>query len=178
MRLAEFDWLPILRRVVGVAAVAMALAVVGVWGGNFALRAAANQADGLDRILDRLLVLGWVEIVAGIAVLLGLTAGLWLHRPLWAPGVLPVVLGMVLHWGWLLLDRRVDLFGTSGFSDPDPELVRRAVARMWVMFAADSLAVLLLLLGAVLLIRRGPRVAVELESVEDAADAVAKTPAA
>jgi hypothetical protein len=68
--------------------------------------------------------------------------------------VLFVVLGMALHWGWWLLDRRVDLFGTSGFPDPDAELFRRAAVRMWVMFGIDSLSVAFLLLGAVLLLRR------------------------
>lgn len=150
---AERDWLPILRRTVGSAAIVMALAVVGVWAGNVAITRFAVEAAGASLALDTLMTLGWIEIVAGAAVVLGLAAGLWLHRPLWAPGVLAVVLGMALHWGWWVLDRKVDLFGTSGFNDPDPELLRRAAVRMWVMFGADSLAILLLLFGAALLFR-------------------------
>ena len=154
MHLADLDWLPILRRIVGTAAVAMAFAVIGVWVGNFALRGQVAENLGAGGLLDLLFVLGWVEIVTGAVVLLGFGVGLWFHRLLWAPGVLPVVFGMSLYWGWWLLDRRVDLFGTSGFNDPDPELFRRAVVRMWVMLGVDTVAVALLLVGAVLLLRR------------------------
>ena len=157
MHLADLDWLPILRRIVGTAAVAMALAVIGVWVGNFALRGQGAENPGAGGLLTMLLVLGWIEIVMGAVVLLGFAIGLWFHRFLWAPGVLAVVFGMSLYWGWWLLDRRVDLFGTSGFNDPDPELFRRAVVRMWVMLGVDALAVLLLLVGAVLLLRRTGR---------------------
>ncbi|HEY3546497.1 MAG TPA: hypothetical protein VGK17_10440 [Propionicimonas sp.] len=151
------DWLPILRRTVGAAAIVMALGVVAVWAGNFAITKEAVEALGPDIIVNLLTMLGWIEIVAGAVVVLGLAVGQWFHRPLWAPGVLFVVLGMALHWGWWLLDRRVDLFGTSGFTDPDPELVRRAALRVWVMLAIDSFSIALLLVGAVLLLRRAGR---------------------
>jgi hypothetical protein len=154
MRSADLDKLSILRRTVGTAAAVMAFAVVAVWAGNFGLTEEVVEALGADAIINLLTTLGWIEIVAGAVVVLGLAAGQWFHRPLWAPGVLFVVLGMALHWGWWLLDRRVDLFGTSGFNDPDPELLRRAAVRMWVMLGIDSLAVVLLVLGAVLLLRR------------------------
>ncbi|HEY3339910.1 MAG TPA: hypothetical protein VGK18_15525 [Propionicimonas sp.] len=154
MHLADVDLLPLLRRIVGGAAIVMALAVVAVWVGNFLLTKEVVEALGADAIINLLSTLGWIEIVAGAVVVLGLAAGQWFHRPLWAPGVLFVVLGMALYWGWWLLDRKVDLFGTSGFNDPDPELFRRAAVRMWVMLGIDSLAVVLLILGAVLLLRR------------------------
>jgi len=116
MHWADIDWLPILRRTVGAAAIVMALAVVAVWAGNFAITKEVVESLGPDAIINLLTTLGWIEIVAGAVVVLGLAAGQWFHRPLWAPGVLFVVLGMALHWGWWLLDRRVDLFGTSGFT--------------------------------------------------------------
>jgi hypothetical protein len=157
MHSADIDWLPNLRRTVGAAAIVMALAVVAVWAGNVALTKDVVESLGPDAIINLLTTLGWIEIVAGAVVVLGLAAGQWFHRPLWAPGVLFVVLGMALHWGWWLLDRRVDLFGTYGFNDPDPELLRRAAVRMWVMFGVDALSVVLLLVGAVLLLRRAGR---------------------
>ena len=157
MHSPDTDWLPILRRTVGVAAIVMALGVVAVWVGNFAITKEAVEALGPDIIVNLLTTLGWIEIVAGAVVVLGLAVGQWFHRPLWAPGVLFVVLGMALHWGWWLLDRRVDLFGTAGFTDPDPELLRRAAVRMWVMLGIDSFSVALLLVGAVLLLRRAGR---------------------
>ena len=157
MHWADVDKLPILRRTVGAAAVVLGLAVTAVWAGNFALSREVVDALGPDAIINLLTTLGWIEIVAGAVIVLGLAAGQWFHRPLWAPGVLSVALGMALHWGWWLLDRRVDLFGTFGFNDPDPELVRRAAVRMWVMLGIDSMAVLLLLVGAVLLFRRAGR---------------------
>jgi len=157
MHWADIDWLPILRRTVGAAAIVMALAVVAVWAGNFAITKEVVESLGPDAIINLLTTLGWIEIVAGAVVVLGLAAGQWFHRPLWAPGVLFVVLGMALHWGWWLLDRRVDLFGTSGFTDPDPELLRRAAVRVWVMLGIDSFSVALLLVGAVLLLRRAGR---------------------
>lgn len=153
MDLAERDWLAILRRTVGTAAIVMALAVIAVWAGNVVVTRMVVEPDDIGRVIDTLTTLGWIEIVAGAAVVLGLAAGLWFHRPLWAPGVLAVVLGMALHWGWWVLDRKVDLFGTSGYNDPDPELLQRAAVRMWVMFGADAIAVLLLIFGAVLLFR-------------------------
>ena len=157
MDLAERDWMPILRRTVGTAAIVMALAVVGVWAGNFSLTRVVVETVGTDTVMGALTTLGWIEIVAAGAVVLGLAAGLWFHRLLWAPGVLAVVLGMVLHWGWWGLDREVDLFGTSGFNDPDPELLQRAAVRMWVMFGADAIALTLLFFGAVLLFRTNHR---------------------
>ena len=154
---ADVDWLPILRRTVGAAAIVMALAVVAVWAGNFTLTRETVEALGADAVITLLTTLGWIEIVAAVLMVLGLAAGQWIHRPLWAPGVLFVVLGMALHWGWWLLDRRVDVFGTSGFTDPEPELFRRAAVRMWVMFGVDVFSVALLLLAAVLLLRRAGR---------------------
>lgn len=156
MHWADVDWLPILRRTVGAAAMMMALAVVAVWAGNFALTKEVVDALGVDTVINLLTALGWIEIVAAALVVLGLAAGQWFHRVLWAPGVLFVALGMALHWGWWLLDRKVDMFGTVGFHDhdPDPELLRRAAARMWVMFGIDAVAVVFLVLGAVLLFRR------------------------
>jgi hypothetical protein len=157
MQWPDIDWLPILRRTVGAAAIVMALGVVAVWAGNFAITKEAVESLGPDVIINLLTTLGWIEIVAGAVVVLGLAAGQWFHRPLWAPGVLFVVLGMALHWGWWLLDRKVDLFGTSGFTDPDPEFFRRAAVRVWVMLGIDSFSVALLLVGAVLLLRRAGR---------------------
>lgn len=157
MHSPDTDWLPLLRRTVGAAAIVTALGIVAVWAGNVAMTKEVLGALGVDGFLTLLTALGWIEIVAGAVVVLGLAAGQWFHRPLWAPGVLFVVLGMALHWGWWLLDRRVDLFGTSGFNDPDPELLRRAAVRMWVMLGIDVLSVALLLFGAVLLLRRARR---------------------
>ena len=157
MHSPDTDWLPILRRTVGAAAMVMALGIVAVWAGNVAMTPEVLEALGVDGYRTLLTALGWIEIVAGAVVVLGLAAGQWFHRPLWAPGVLFVVLGMALHWGWWLLDRRVDLFGTSGFNDPDPELFRRAAVRMWVMLGIDALSVALLVFGAVLLVRRAGR---------------------
>ncbi len=157
MHLGAVGWLTVLRRAVGVAALLMAVAVVAVWVANVSMTAPVQAPVGADWTYYSLVTLGWIEIVAGAAVLAGLAVGWWLHRPLWAPGVLAVVLGMTLHWGWWLLDRKVDFFGTSGFNDPDPELVRRATVRMWVMLGFDAVAVLLLALGGVLLLLRRAR---------------------
>lgn len=154
MHLATVDRLTFLRRTVGVVALIMAVAVVAVWAANLSMAGPAQATVDTAGIYYSLVTLGWVEIVAGATVLAGMGAGWWLHRPLWAPGVLAVVLGMTLHWGWWLLDRNVDFFGTTGFNDPDPELVRRATVRMWVMLGFDTVAVLLLLLGGILLLRR------------------------
>ncbi len=154
MHLADINWLPVLRRTVGIAAIVMALAVAAVWAVNLSMTTAAVAEAGANGFYFALLTLAWLEIITAFAVLAGLAVGGWLHRPLWAPGVFAVVVGMAMHWGWWVLDRKVDLFGTSGFNDPDPELVRRAAVRMWVMLGFDSLAVLLLLLGGALLLRR------------------------
>lgn len=143
----------ILARVVAIAAIALGLCIVLVWVTNLALLRAATDAVGTDGIVTAMIVLGWVELGLSIVLLGGLATGVWLHRPLWARGVASVTIGLVLHWGWWLLDRRVDLFGTVGADPASPDLAARIEARMWTTLAVDAVAVVALLLGGVLLLR-------------------------
>lgn len=142
----------VLARVVAVAAVALGLCIVAVWVTNLALTKAVTDEVGAEPIVMAMAVLGWVELGLAVVVVAGLATGAWLHRPLWARGVASVIVGMVLHWGWWLLDRRVDLFGTSSPDLSPPELVARVDARMWTTLGIDVAAVLALLLGGVLLL--------------------------
>lgn len=142
----------VLARVVAVAAVALGLCIVAVWVANLALTKAVTDEVGAEPIVMAMAVLGWVELGLAVVVVAGLATGAWLHRPLWARGVASVIVGMVLHWGWWLLDRRVDLFGTSGPDLSPAELVARVDARMWTTLGIDVAAVLALLLGGVLLL--------------------------
>jgi len=160
---ARFGWWPILHLVVALSAIAHGLIIVVVWVANLLL---AGDEEVAPEILSTLLVLGWVEIGLGVLVLAGLAVGTWLHRPLWARGVASVILGMVLHWGWWLIDRRFDVFGTAGLSAGDPALISRLEARLWTMLAVDAVSVVLLVLGGVLLLRHRPRPVAE---VNDAA---------
>lgn len=142
----------VLARVVAVAAVALGLCIVAVWVTNLALTKAVTDEVGAEPIVMAMAVLGWVELGLAVVVVAGLATGAWLHRPLWARGVASVIVGMVLHWGWWLLDRRVDLFGTSSPDLSPAELVARVDARMWTTLGIDVAAVLALLLGGVLLL--------------------------
>ncbi|MGC3994281.1 MAG: hypothetical protein QM779_09275 [Propionicimonas sp.] len=146
-----------LRLVVATAAIAQALCLVLVWVVNLWLSAALVDEVGSDGIVLTLSVLGWVELVLGLAVLGGLVVGLWLHRPLWARGVATVTIGMVLHWGWWLVDRRLDLFGLAGMDAGDPAYLGRVEVRLWTNLGIDALAVIALVLGGILLLRHHPR---------------------
>ncbi len=142
----------VLARVVAVAAIALGLCLVAVWVVNFALTETVADADPADPVVMAMAVLGWVELGLAVVVVAGLATGAWLHRPLWARGVASVIVGMALHWGWWLLDRRVDLFGTSSVDLSPADLVARVEARMWTTLGIDVAAVLALLLGGVLLL--------------------------
>lgn len=142
----------VLARVVAIAAIALGLCIVAVWVTNLALTKAVTDADPADPVVMAMAVLGWVELGLAVVVVAGLATGAWLHRPLWARGVASVIVGMALHWGWWLLDRRVDLFGTSSVDLSPADLVARVEARMWTTLGIDVAAVLALLLGGVLLL--------------------------
>jgi hypothetical protein len=154
---ARFGWWPVLQFVVAIAAMALGVSVVLVWAANFALTEAVASTIGEDAVVASMQVLGWVELGLSVVVLAGLAVGAWLHRPLWARGVASVIVGMVLHWGWWVLDRRFDLFGMAALPEGDPLLVARAEARLWTMLAIDVVAVLALVLGGVLLVRHRSR---------------------
>ncbi|MFT4109982.1 hypothetical protein [Propionicimonas sp.] len=145
-----------LRLVVAAAAIAQALCLVLVWIVNLWLSAALVDEVGADGIVLALSVLGWVELALGVVVLGGLAVGVWLHRPLWARGVATVTLGMVLHWGWWLADRRFDLFGLDRIDIADPAYLGRVEVRLWANLGVDVVAVAALVLGGVLLLRHQP----------------------
>ncbi len=157
-----------LRLVVAWASLLLGLTLVAVWVANWALSRTVDDTTDGNAIVTTLLVQGWVVIVLTAVVVLGLAVGAWLHRPLWARGVALVMAGMVLHWGWWLLDRKVDLFGMASMEVDDPGLIPRAEARLWVTLGVDVVAVLALLIGGVLLLRqRGAAVHAENERDHD-----------
>lgn len=175
----------VLARVVAVAAVALGLCLVAAWVANFMMPQPSAELVDADPVVMAMAVLGWVELGLAVVVLAGLATGAWLHKPLWARGVASVIVGMALHWGWWLLDRRVDLFGTANPALRPADLAARLDARMWVTLGIDVAAVVALLVGGVLLLRHASRpdpdaapdaVADDLASVEPAA--VAGEPAA
>lgn len=146
-----------LRLVVAGSSLLLGLTLVAVWVANFALSRTADETVDGDAIVSLLAALGWVVIVLTGVVVLGLAVGAWLHRPLWARGVALVMTGMVLYWGWWLLDHRMDLFGMNALAPDDPALYPRAEARLWTTLGLDVAAVLALLAGgALLLLHREP----------------------
>lgn len=142
-----------LRLVVALAAIGQAAILAAVWVANFSLSVAMVEEVGAEGIMTALSVLGWVELGLGLVVLAGLVTGLWRHRPLWARGVASVMIGMALHWGWWLLDRRLDLFGVAGLDPSDPAYLGRVETRLWTTLGMDVLAVAALVCGGVLLLR-------------------------
>ena len=151
--MARPGWWPVLRVAVAVAAIAFGLSIVLAWVANIALSRMVTDEAGAAAVLGLLQVLGWVELGLSVVVLGGLAVGVWLHRPLWARGVASVTIGMLLHWGWWVLDRRFDLFGTYGLADDDPILLARMETRLWTMLAVDVASILALVLGGALLLR-------------------------
>jgi hypothetical protein len=148
----RFGWWPILHLVVALSAIAQGVIFVLVWAANLAF---AQDPEGGEVIVSAMVALGWVEIGLAGVVVIGLAVGAWLHRPLWARGVASVILGMVLHWGWWLLDRKVDVFGTWNVEVAD--LAVRLERRLWTMLAVDVAAVVALVLGGLLLLWHRPR---------------------
>ncbi len=145
-------WWHRMRRAVAVASITFGLSLVGAWLASVSLSGQVTDEAGAAGVRSWLQFLGWLEIGLSVVVIGGLAAGAWLHRPLWARGVATVIVGMVLHWGWWVLDRRFDLFGTSGLTEGDPALVVRTEVRLWAMLAADALAVLALVVGGLVLL--------------------------
>lgn len=145
---ARYRWWPLLHVVVACAAIGQGVCLVLVWAANLALAGDA-AAEGVVAAMQWL---GWLELALSVLVVGGLAVGAWLHRPLWARGVAAVILGMALHWGWWLLDRRVDMFATTVPGDVTPELLARVELRLWTMLGVDALSLLLLVLGGVLLL--------------------------
>lgn len=141
-----------LRLGVGGAAVAFALVVAGGWYANLALSGTLPTGLGEDALVRLLRAIGWAELGLTGVVAVGVAAGAWLHRPFWARGLAPVVVGMLLHWGWWLLDRRIDVFATAELAAGDPALLGRLEARMWTALVVDAVALLALLVGGALLL--------------------------
>ncbi|CAL8978842.1 hypothetical protein PROP_02611 [Propionicimonas sp. T2.31MG-18] len=171
----RLGWWPVLHLVVALSAISQGAILVGVWAANLTL--AGDPAAG-EAIVAAMVALGWVEIGLSAVIVIGLAVGAWLHRPLWARGVASVIIGMVLHWGWWLLDRRVDVFGTADLTVPDIEA--RLQLRLWTMLGIDVVSVVALVLGGILLVRHRPRSRGESDeldeewAVEDADEAGAR----
>lgn len=158
--MGELDWLAIVRRATGVAAIVVAAALTLTTALNFLLIEPVLSAVGAEAIGFAFDSLWWLQIIGSLVVLAGLIAGWRLDRPVWARGVTPVALGMVVLWGWLLLNRHVDLWGWSRLTQEqvdrlpaDPELLRLSYLSTFTWVTIHALAVALLVVGAVRLLR-------------------------
>lgn len=157
------DWLPVISRVTGVAAIVVGAAKVVNWALEFAMTeavlAAVGGAEGWVAMMTSLWIL---RVAASAVVLAGLIAGWRLDRPVWARGVTPVALGMVVLWGWWTVDRYVDVWGWSRLTPEqlertpaDPELLRLGYLSTFGALAIDLLAVVLLVAGGLRLSQAG-----------------------
>lgn len=156
----DLDWLAIVRRATGVAALVVAGASALNVASNFLIIEPVLLALGADGIHLALQTVWWLQVAASLVVLVGLIAGWRLDRPVWARGVTPVALGMVVLWGWWLLNRYVDLWGWSSLSPEqvehsadDPELLRLSYLSVFTWVAVEIVAIVLLVVGAVRLLR-------------------------
>lgn len=156
----ELDWLSIIRRATGIAALVVAVAVVLTWVLQFTIVEPVLDAVGAEFIGWTFSVLYWLKLGGFLVVLAGLIVGWRLERPVWARGVTLVALGMVVLWGWELLVRNVDLWGWSRLGEeqlqrvpPDPEVLRIGYVSVFAAMAVEAIAVALLLVGAVRLLR-------------------------
>lgn len=163
--LRELDWLAIIRRTTGVAAVIVAVAAVLTWVLQFAIVEPGLEVVGAEFFHWGFSILYWLQLGGLFVVLACLIVGWRLDRPVWARGVTPVALGMVVLWGWALLRRNLDLWGWSRLSQEqleripaDPEVLRIGYLSTFTAVAVDAIAVALLVFGAVRLLRPEPAV--------------------
>jgi hypothetical protein len=154
-------WLSILRRLTGVAATVVAATVVLARVLEFLIVQPVVDLIGAEGISYGFTTLWWASVAASLVILAALIAGWRLDRPAWAPGVLQVALGLVVWWGWGLLDRHIDLWGLrqlsaeqiDHFAD-DARLMALSYASVIVDVAIALLAAMLLVVGARRLLER------------------------
>jgi hypothetical protein len=149
----------VVQRVTGVAALVGAAAIALSWVANFLIIQPIIDVIGVDGFSWIFAGVFWLKGLASLAVLAGLAAGWRLSRPLWASGLIPVALGLVLQWGWWLLDRQVDLWGMSRYGVDDatgevrPELSQLAALSTTVSLAVSVVAIALLVFGGLRVLR-------------------------
>jgi len=114
----------------------------------------AIGADGINLALE---LVWWPTVLASLVVVLGLIFGWRLAQPVWARGLVPSALGLVINWGWWKLDRAVDLWGFNRFTsqgdDLAPELFRLGLIATVVNVSISVVAIALLTYGGVRILR-------------------------
>ncbi len=142
--------LSVAARVTGIAAIVLGAAELLSWVASFSMVEPVVAVIGSHGFFLFFEVL-WIVMVAATAVAAaGLIVGWRWSRPLWAPGIGLIASGLVLRWGWWLLDRFVDIWNIARFTgaDPaDPELVWTGQAALLVDVGVSIVVIVLLLWG-------------------------------
>jgi hypothetical protein len=144
-------------RVTGIAAIVVAAAELLSQVAGFSMTQAVYAVLGDDGFFWIFRVL-WIILLAATAVVAGGLIVGWRQAPLlWTPGIGPVVLGLVLRWGWWVVEQYADIWGFHQIvvtgDEPSPELVRLSQLAQGVDVAVSILVIALLVTGGVQLLR-------------------------
>lgn len=142
--------------VLGIAAVTAAVGLTFSLVLNLSLVPAVIDTLGVEVITALFAVAAWLTIIGSVGVLIGFGWGRWLSGPLWVKGIVPLFVGLLLDWGWSLLNRSVDLWGVTAQRDAGVEVPSVGLWPTVVIFGVSVIATVLVWVGAIRVLGSSP----------------------
>lgn len=137
------------KRATGIAGLVAGGGMVVSLALNFSLTPAVVDTIGVEALTMMFNGAAWLTNIGSLAVLIGFGWGRWLSRPFWARGLVPLLLGLGVGWGWYLLNRYVDLWGVQAQLASGVEVPAVGWLPTVVIFAVSTAAAVLVVFGAV-----------------------------
>jgi hypothetical protein len=137
------------KRVLGIAGLTAAVGMTTSLVLNLSLVPAVTDALGAEVIEALFSAAAWLTIVGSVAVLIGFGWGRWLSGPLWTKGIVALFGGLLLGWGWSLLNRKVDLWGVTAQVNAGVEVPSLSVWAGVVTVGVSAIATVLVWVGAI-----------------------------
>jgi hypothetical protein len=146
------------KRVTGIAGLTAGVGMLTSLVLNLILVPTVIDAVGVDALTVWFSVAAWLTIGGSAAALVGYGWGRWLSRPFWVRGLLPLLAGLGLGWGWYLLNRYVDLWGFSIRPDGASGAPGAAILSTVVILGVSAVAAVLVMFGAIRVLTSSPAV--------------------